>query len=63
MVIIAEAINVETWEVMDEEKILDRVIHRIPEEEIISILARKALECFENKWLPGSVFIKDGCRR
>ena len=36
-VINAEAINVETWEVMDEEKILDRVIHRIPEEEIISI--------------------------
>lgn len=27
-VINAEAINVETWEVMDEEKILDRVIHR-----------------------------------
>ncbi|MFR7812718.1 MAG: virulence factor SrfB [Butyricimonas faecihominis] len=28
------------------------MIHRIPEEEIISIPARKALECFENKWLP-----------
>lgn len=57
-VINAEAINVETWEVMDEEKILDRVIHRIPEEEIISIPARKALECFENKWLPVPYLLK-----
>ena len=57
-VINAEAINVETWEIMDEEKILDRVIHRIPEEEIISIPARKALECFENKWLPVPYLLK-----